>query len=226
MHRRWWVSVAAGAMAGLPIAWLLSYAASLPFFLGAFFFALFGLIVGALVFRVAAPGRPYASTHVFSGTTLLVLLIWGLSLAKESADFPHEMAAIAADQSRDLGGRSLSEFKSEFVERVHTFLKDRYPPGGAIGFARWMLASGELKKTDIDLLSRNIQRPQARVWWAVRVVLSAGLLAFGIGSVTLSLRPSPADSNGGAIVSVPPDSLPAGFGSNPTSEAKVRIGHG
>jgi hypothetical protein len=33
-----------------------------------------------------------------------------------------------------------------------------------------------------------MRRPQARYWWAVRVTVSIGLLAFGIASQTLPLE--------------------------------------
>ena len=40
--RRWWLGVVVAAIFAIPLAWLLSYAASLPFFLGLFFLMLFG----------------------------------------------------------------------------------------------------------------------------------------------------------------------------------------
>ena len=52
---RWWLAVLAGVAVTLPVAWLLSFAGTLPFFLGVFFFALFGLLIGAVIYRVAAP---------------------------------------------------------------------------------------------------------------------------------------------------------------------------
>lgn len=185
---RWWLAVLVGAGAGAPAAWILSYAAALPFFLGAFFFALFGLMLGALVFRVAQPVRPYPAAHVWIGTTLLVLMVWGMALVKESRDFPHEMAELASDQTRNLEGRSVEQFRAELAGQIKQYLRDTYPPGGLIGYARWTLASGELKKEKVPLLSKAMTRHQTGVWWAMRVVLSVGLLAFGIGSQTLGLR--------------------------------------
>src|SRR3990172_853649 len=75
-HARWWCATAAGTVVSLPLAWLLSYAAMLPFYLGLFFFMLFGLVIGAVAFRVAAPGRPYHRFAVLAGTTLIVGVCW------------------------------------------------------------------------------------------------------------------------------------------------------
>ena len=81
---RWWAGVVAGAIASLPLAWLLSYAAFLMFFLGLFFFALFGLLIGAVVYRVAFGNQPYSRTTVLLGTTILVAVPWTFSIVKEA----------------------------------------------------------------------------------------------------------------------------------------------
>ena len=74
---RWWLALLVAAVVSLPLAVVLSWAAMLPFMLGAFFFMLFGLLIGAVVFRIARPGRPYSMLTVLTGTTLLVLVCGG-----------------------------------------------------------------------------------------------------------------------------------------------------
>ncbi len=189
---RWWTGIGVAAVVSLPFAWLLSYAASLPFFIGVFFFLLFGLLIGAVAYRVAAPGRPYSSIQLVIGTTVLVGLVWGISIVKESRDFPGDVADRAVGRTRDLGNRSVAQFRREVAADVRRFLAERYPPGGVSGYVRWALTNGELKRGELASVERGISVPaaQIRVWWAVRVVLSIALLGFGIGSQTLTLKQS------------------------------------
>jgi hypothetical protein len=99
------------------------------------------------------------------------------------------MATKAADDRRViLGNRTLDEYRAEVREQVHTFLRERYPPGGTVGYIRWITTSGELSQADVPLLARSLDRGQARYWWLIRVALSVGLLAFGVGSQTLLLK--------------------------------------
>jgi len=186
---RWWIGVGVGSLLALPLAWLLSYAAALPFFLGLFFFMLFGLIIGAAVFRAAAPARPIPSRSLLLGTTILVALTWSLSLAKEAIDFPDDVARRAALRMRDLGGRSAGEFRSAVSAEVRGLLADRYGPGSTFGYVRWVLTSGELKRGELVTLNKAVSLPagQVRFWWAFRVVASIVLLSFGIASQTFSL---------------------------------------
>lgn len=189
---RWWAGVGVAGVFSLPFAWLLSYAASLPFFLGLFFFMLFGLLIGAAAYRVAAPGRPYSSLQLVIGTTVLVALVWGVSMVKESRDFPGDVADRAVQRTRHLGDQSVAQFRGEIADDVRRFLAERYPPGGVLGYVRWVLTNGELKRGDLTALDRGISVPaaQARIWWAIRVVFSIALLGFGIGSQTLTMSRS------------------------------------
>jgi hypothetical protein len=184
---RWWAAVAVGTLVSLPIGWLLSYAAALPFFIGLYFFALFGLLIGAVTHRIAAAGRPYGQLAVLVGTTLIVLVAWGLTVVKESRDLPTDIAAQAVRRTRDLGGRSAAQFRTDVAEDVRRFLAERYPPGGTFGYMRWVLTSGQLKKGDLVSVDRAMEAPLSRLWWAVRIVLSLLLLAFGVSSQTLTL---------------------------------------
>src|SRR3989304_7721151 len=94
-HVRWWAATTVGMVVSLPFAWLLSFAAALPFYLGFFFFLLFGLVIGAVAFRIAAPGRPYGRFAVLAGTTLIVGVCWTTALVKERTGFPADLPAAA-----------------------------------------------------------------------------------------------------------------------------------
>lgn len=188
---RWWWATLAGTIASLPLAWLLSYAAMLPFYIGLFFFMLFGLVIGAVTFRIAAPGRPYRRFTVLAGTTFIVGVCWTLSIVQESRDFPADLAKEAVRRSRDIGRRSADDYRAAVAEEVRAFLRERHPPGGVLGYVRWILFEGEVKKGSIPSFDQVLRRSPARWGWAIRVVLSIALLGFAVGSQTLALsRPS------------------------------------
>lgn len=185
---KWWMSVAIALILVMPLAWVLSYAATLPFMLGPFFFALFGLVFGAVMHRIASPGRPYNSRVLVVGTTIVVLLIWCISITFESRDFPSEMAAQATTRTQPLGDRTVTEFQADVAEDVRQFLRDKYPPGGPIGYIRWIVGDGEIASGELEGIARTLKPLQSGASWTVRVVLSVALLAFGIASQTMALR--------------------------------------
>lgn len=187
----WWVALGAGAIVSLPLAKLLSFAVALPFFTGVFFFALFGLVIGAVVYRLAASRRPYSSAAVLIGTTALVAFVWTVSIDLEARGFPQDVADRAIRTTRDLQGMGPGQFREVVAAEVRAFLSDGYPPGGTLGYARWALTNGSLAKEDLLHINRAMRFSQMRGWWAVRVVLSIALLAFGIASQTWALKPTP-----------------------------------
>ncbi len=191
-HRRWWLAIVAAGGFSLPFAWLLAYAAMLPFYLGVFFFMLFGLLIGATVYRIASPGRPYRSPSLVIGTTLLVAFVFGFSLVKESRDFPASAAERVSLRKRDIGDRSVAEHRRAIADDLRRFLSEKYPPGGVSAYVRWALTDGRIKPGDLTVIDRGIEIPasQTRIGWAIRVVLSIAFLGFGIGSQTLSLHRS------------------------------------
>lgn len=181
-------SVVAGLVA-LPSAWLLSYGASLPFFLGLFFFPLFGLLISAVAVRVAAPLRPYRTAPVLAGTTLLVFIGWGGALFVEARDFPADVGDEMLEKTYDLGGRTPEQFKADVAEQVRGYLKRVSPPGGVLGYIRWTLTAGRIPAGELPDVGRTPGTPLVRgFWWAFRVVASLALFAFGIASQTFALR--------------------------------------
>lgn len=185
--RLWW-GVVAGLLVTVPLAWLLSYASTLPFFIGIFFFALFGIMIGAVVYRVAAPGRPYANWSVLVATSIIVLLGWSFTIVKEAGDFPADMADQASRRTRDIGDVTRREYQATIERQIREFLQRRYPPGGTLGYVWWVLDDGVMNKGRIKGVETSLHAPQRRYWWATRVVLSIGLLAFGVGSQVFLLR--------------------------------------
>lgn len=189
---RFWAGIGIALPVSLPVAWLLSYAGPLPFFLGVFFFALFGLVLGAVVYRIASPARPYGKWTVFLGTTLLVATCWGLSIVKESRDFPRDMAEEAVKRAREIGDRTAAEYRDDVARSIRGYLRERHPPGGTLGYVHWTLTEAEIKKGSLPIVAHTLRASQGRWTWAIRVVLSIALLAFGVASQTFSLTPSAA----------------------------------
>ena len=159
---RWWPGVGGtDGLAPTGLAAVLRRFAAL--FLGVFFFALFGLVIGAAIHRVASPAGPYSPVGVLAGTTLVVLLVFGLSLLKESRDFPSDLAHDAVGRTADLHGRTAAEYRAAVEAEVRAFLKATYPPGRTLGYVRWMAASGEIKKGALPSVHRSfVDRRTAR----------------------------------------------------------------
>jgi len=188
-HGRWWLGVCIGLAVSLPLSWLLSYAGALMFYIGLFFFALFGLMIGAATFRVASVAGPYHRKHVIAGTIILVLVPWSLSMLKEGRDFADDVAARTVhERSLDLKGNTVAAHRGIVSSDVRAYLRKQYPPGGVRGYIHWVVVDGKISKTDISSLAKNWQHGQSGYVWVVRVVLSLALLTFGVATQTLPLR--------------------------------------
>jgi len=185
---RWWAAVAAASAAGIPCGVVLSYAALLPFYIGVFFFALFGLMVGAFAFRIGSPSKPYPGARIILGTTVIVLVTFVASIVKEGRDFPKDMATRAIKSTRDIGTMTAAQFREKVALDVRQFLRDRYWPGGTVGYLRWALTSGRIPKSTFDWVEKELVFPQARYLLVIRIVLSIGLLAFGVASQTWAMH--------------------------------------
>ena len=190
MPGRWWLGVLVGAMVALPLGWMLKLAGPLPFFLGVFFFALFGLVIGASMFRVALAGRPYSTTSVLVGTTIIVLGCWYTSLHFEAERYARTIGAEAVKRwsTKRVGDRPAAECRADVSQQFRDHLRRAHWPGGTLGYAQWALVDGALEKGELPGVTSRIKYHQRGWRFAVRTVLSIGLLAFGIASQTFSLR--------------------------------------
>jgi len=185
---RWMIAVIVGTIVSWPLAWLLSHAALLPFFLGLFFFALFGLVIGAVMHRIAAPARPLSSGIVLAGTTWIVLFVWGYSIWHEVADMPYKLAEVASQRTRDIGDRPTAEFIREVETNIRRHWHQKYGSSGIRAYVPWILGGGKISSGDIAGVRTELRANTSGPWWLVRVGLSVGLLAFGVASQTLALR--------------------------------------
>ncbi|MFQ5491468.1 MAG: hypothetical protein ACE5GE_12170 [Phycisphaerae bacterium] len=184
---RWMAAVAAGCLAALPIGWLLAFAALLPFYLGLFFFVLFGLILGAVVFRIGQPDRPLTRRRIVVGTACVVAVGWGTSLTTEARVFPSQVAEQAVMHYAKLPqGMNLKAFEEASTADVRRHLHENYAPGGLIGYVRWAVTSSRIDPP-VGQLRKPFLSSQPRHWWLMRALLSCILLAYGVHSQLIAL---------------------------------------
>jgi len=188
---QWAMALMVGVLLAVPTGWLLSYLIFLPFYLGFFFYTLFGLVIGAVVYRVAVPCRPVARARVRAGVCLVVGVCFGSSLLAEAARFPSDVAEKAIRSVRRLPeGVTPEAFRAERAEFARRKLEEVAWPGGIVGYYRWTFASGRLDVEIGGLLRPVIYRAQMHRWWLlVRVALSLSVLTFGVASQMVGLGP-------------------------------------
>lgn len=201
--RQWAMALMVGVLLGLPTGWLLSYLIFLPFYLGFFFFTLFGLVIGAVVYRVAVPCQPVPRARVRTGVCIVVGVCFGSSLLAEATRFPTDVAEKALRSVRTLPkGVTPEAFRADCADFARRRLREVAWPGGIAGYFRWTFASGRFEVEFEGQARPVIYRAQMyRWWWLVRVMLSLSVLTFGVASQMVDLgppRPNVADAPGDA----------------------------
>jgi len=192
MSVRWWGAVFAGLVVSVPLGWLLSYGAALVALLGLFFFALFGLVIGAVMYRFGAPARPIPKHQVSLGAAVVVAFCWCLAMTIEVHEFPTDRGnAALRDVSPLPDGMTAAEFKKNVADFVRNTLVENYGGHGFVGYARWILASSRMEYP-VETMTNPIviKATQYRWWWVVRVVLTIVMLSFGILAQVLPLARS------------------------------------
>ncbi len=186
---RWWIAVGCALVAAVPLGWLLSYGAALVAMLGLYFFALFGIILGGVMFRMAAPVRPIPTYQLRLGAGIVVVFCWCLSMAVEVHEFPTDKANQAVEQTPMLPeGQNVTEFRQHVADFVRETLRRDYGSSGFWGYARWVLASSKMH-LEVETLKRPIvlKSVHYRWWWGFRAIASIGFLAFGVYAVVQPL---------------------------------------
>ena len=188
-----------GTLAAMLLAWsLLTLALSLPFLLGLFFFMLFGLVIGAVIFRFANVGRPFPRPRVVAATAIVSVICWATAIITEGVEFPSDFvtkavkkAYIAPDDS------ALARVEEQLRAFVVKHLSEEYPPGGVIGYLQYA-ATGQPITVQLENQPRTFTiPPPAPMWsWWTRVMLSVVLLYVAVFAVTTELTESPKEQSG------------------------------
>lgn len=197
---RWPLALAVGVLLGVPVGWLLSHVVFLPYPfypLGLFFFVLFGLVIGAVVYRVGAACRPAPRARVRTGVFVVVAVCFGCSLLAEATRFPTDVAesVLRGDIRKLPKGVSPDAFRADCAEFVRDRLQEVAWPGGVAGYFRWTIASGRLEVRVRGLSQPVIYRaPMYRWWWLLRAMSTLSLLTFGVASQMAGLGPPRANA--------------------------------
>ncbi len=188
-----WPSVLAGLGIGLPMGWLLSYLGALPFFLGLFFYMIFGLVIGAVMVRVGQGRGRFEPRRLRLASGLVVGAVWGTALTLEAHGFPRDQAGRGLER---LSALPTGTEREQVVEQSREFLtqhlREHYPPGSAIGYFRWRLTGGRIAMPVAGLRQMAIEPDRWR--WSAQAVISLLLLTFGVHSQVsgLAVRPGAA----------------------------------
>lgn len=192
---RWAAGVAMGVLLAIPLGFLLSYLSFLPAMLGLFFFLLFGLLIGAAMFRFWAPLRPMPQRSIIWGVAAAGLCGWGGALMWEAAIFPRQAANEAIRQvPKEVPGKTPADIRTEASLAARQFLRERYPPGGVLGYFHWAV-TGKYVEIPIVGVSRPKPIRLGNTGWLfiVRVLLSGIALSAAILAMVKPLsKPAPA----------------------------------
>ncbi|NOT01577.1 MAG: hypothetical protein HOP29_13220 [Phycisphaerales bacterium] len=185
----WWRAIAAGAIASFPMGWLLSFGAMLPAMLGLFFFALFGLVIGAVMYRVASRHRPIPVGRLRIGIWAIVAVCWAISMYFEVRDFAGDKAREALHRVQLLpDGMTRETLLLDAEKQVHETLKRDHGGDGFFGYAHWIVTSSRIEyrvaTMDKPVVLTSVQN---KGWWVARVVLSIVLLWFGVRAQVMPL---------------------------------------
>ncbi|NLE57946.1 MAG: hypothetical protein GX616_06265 [Planctomycetes bacterium] len=211
--KRTWIgwSFVAGCCTGIPSGVILAYLASIPFYLGLFFFLLLGLLIGAIMFRFGSGASPVHPPTLALIGSAVVLLTWGTTLLIEYATLP---GLVARRTEMALFRRLTPEQQAEVAAKIRVHVMSRLlgrpyegrPAEWLAGFPkylRWIARDGTMEcPRVVDPTTFTFKLPQSRASWAFRVVLSMALLAFAVLSQYLLLaRPSKDQTSPDAIPS-------------------------
>jgi len=73
------------------------------------------------------------------------------------------------------------------VADARSYINREYPPGGAIGYFRWMFTNGRFEKGVFEGVKAEMSLSQRGWTWLIRVVLSLLFMSCGVASQTLLL---------------------------------------
>lgn len=179
-----WLSVAVVSLAILfGLDYLLGLVIWLPLYSGLFGYLVAGLIAGGASFRMARKLRPVSRGGILVWSVLLALINTAPALYWEY----HHVASGVSDMKGFVKLRiravNAGKPRSEVVERIdkefERRLREGYPPGGFIGYARWCIQSGELPVM-VDDAGDTVRVSHRGAAWLIRTIAAWILTCLGL----------------------------------------------
>lgn len=189
---RIFAAIGAGIVLLSALCWLLARVVWLPFYFGVFFFLVAGLIAGSAAFRIARAARPLRRREVLACVAVqwLVAVAIGLfweyrNVRNTIGDAPRFGESRLAAYGRGESARRVDEAASTTFDRL---LRERFPPGGTRGYARWAMGGGRARLVLPDGTRDDVSIPHRGSAWIVRTIGAYFLLAAGLWAPLESLR--------------------------------------
>jgi hypothetical protein len=162
-------------------------------FLGLFFFLIFGLFIGAVMFRLGRAAAPVSKVKIITIGSLIAVVVWGTALVVEYHQLPQDAARTVRGSfpNRSFVRQDKLRLQNETRDFVFTTLKADYPPGGFLGYIRWAATSGTMECPRIlgdDTETHALH--QQGLMWIIRVVISLLLIGFTLIAQFIGLAQS------------------------------------
>ena len=162
--------------------WAFSHLGNLMGLIGLFFFALFGLILGAALFRLLSHYRPITKPLLVAAGMVVVLACWFGALNLEAAYVPNDAAYFYRGKMVRLPKPlSILEVEDKIRSDTRQFLLDRYGDGGVIGYLRWAAQNGSITIRPTEEADKvEYQLKHRRGLFLIRLCVSLLLLTYAV----------------------------------------------
>ncbi len=165
-------------------AWAFSHLGNLMTFLGLFFFALFGLILGAALFRLLSRFRPLPRWPLRGAGVAVVLVSWAGGVLLEASYLPGDVLDDCKHHARLSSQVTARDLQTAIPRQVREVLAGAHRGHPAVAYVLWNLRRGKMDlivpgRGDVPLI---YSRPQRRLGFAIRLVASLVLLTYAVFS--------------------------------------------
>lgn len=169
--------------------WAFSHLGNLLYYLGLFFFALFGLIMGAALFRLLSLFPRLPALAIYGTGAAFVLIAWAGGLVLEASYFREDCYdTYAVKIIRITPSETPAEARERIALEAGDHLARLHPAAGTLAYIRWGLTESVIR-FDVPGRTQTVEYrlAQGRRGFAARLVLSLFLLSFAVFS---QLRPT------------------------------------
>lgn len=194
----WWYAQALALALLVGLDGLMAILIWLPFYCGLFGYLVAGLIAGGVSFRLARRARPLSRKQVLAGVlrisvlSLIASVCWEYGYISSTIGDPPKFAGLMNKAVR--AGESPDRVARAAAREFRTRLASKYAPGGPLGYARWAVASGEMR-IELDGTVETVSIGHRGFAWPARTAIGFLLTALGLWLGLESLRSRQAVSN-------------------------------